>query len=838
MPQEILANIAGLITNPSPLTTKPGSLTKASNIVIDRPNTASSRRGFKRYGTTPTAIDLDGEYVGAMFTFENKIHVQHGNTLTYDSDGAGTWDDYSTQVVPDDNSIGVQFVKQNNSVYMATANGVLRLDAAGTEPELAGIEKALGATAALSGPTGGGWMAKNTAVAYRILWLRKGNNDVILKGAPSERIEIINPASGSIKDVTLTIQIPSVMTVNNFFQIYRSIQSTGEDVPGSDEMGLIYEAYPTAGEISAGTITVVDIVIDDLIGAPLYTSDTQEGITQANGVPPLCGDIHYFNDSMFFSNCTQKHKLLLTLLGVGTGGLQVNDTITINGITYTAKAVENVAARQFAVTTTSTPAQNIANAAKSLINVINLSSATDDVYAYYVSGYEDLPGKILLKRRSFSTTAFNTSSSNLTAWSPAIPTASPMPSTNDNKPNRVYFSKWSEWESVPELNYLDAGTDASAVIRMYTLKEALYIFKDNGELWRITGQTPETFRIDLWDNIALYAPKTIATLGNSLYAFMTQGIMALGISGKDIQSFVIEDLINAYLNVANHPYLKYTAWAVAGESDRKYYVSLDETIYVYNYFTDTWTTFDLDMIAGMLHDTEDRLYMIDQDGFVLVERKNRDEYDYADGELTFGIYANAINSKTLYLSTSVSAGDILVGDEIRQGDLTAKVTAIGLAGGGTTIGNVTLDTCVQFTTSAATANKPIKCELEFSDNFGESPEMMKRYRNVFIGWRDKNKEFTVVYKNNFRPNTPEEFLIQPQFYGLGWGDGEWGEFPWGGMLDSSQEYRCAFPLNMRRALWSKIGISTDRAFTSFSLNQVGIAFEGSGERFSKDGKTT
>ena len=50
MPQKVDLKITGLNTNPSELGNRPGSLSTAKNINIDSPNTATSRRGFKKYG--------------------------------------------------------------------------------------------------------------------------------------------------------------------------------------------------------------------------------------------------------------------------------------------------------------------------------------------------------------------------------------------------------------------------------------------------------------------------------------------------------------------------------------------------------------------------------------------------------------------------------------------------------------------------------------------------------------------------------------------------------------------------------------------------------------------
>jgi hypothetical protein len=123
--------------------------------------------------------------------------------------------------------------------------------------------------------------------------------------------------------VNLIINIPSDVTSNYFFQIYRSniAQATGttvlQDLTPSDEMQLVYEAYPTSAELTAKEVIVEDIVPDVFRGANLYTNEaTGEGALQSNDVPPFAKDIVLFKNSMFYANTKTKQRKLLSLLGV------------------------------------------------------------------------------------------------------------------------------------------------------------------------------------------------------------------------------------------------------------------------------------------------------------------------------------------------------------------------------------------------------------------------------------------------------------------------------------------------------------------------------------------
>jgi hypothetical protein len=121
--------------------------------------------------------------------------------------------------------------------------------------------------------------------------------------------------------VDLTFTVPSGVTTNHLYQVYRTALSTSTDAtflsdldPG-DEMGLVYESNPSSGEISAKEITITDITPESFRGANLYTNpNSGEGIAQANEVPPLSLDIGVFKNTVFYANTQTKHRKTINLL--------------------------------------------------------------------------------------------------------------------------------------------------------------------------------------------------------------------------------------------------------------------------------------------------------------------------------------------------------------------------------------------------------------------------------------------------------------------------------------------------------------------------------------------
>ena len=101
---------------------------------------------------------------------------------------------------------------------------------------------------------------------------------------------------------------------------------------------------------------------------------------------------------IFFGNTETKQNKVITYIG----GLSNDDTITLDGITYTAKAAENFASAQFKLFTAGTASQNIQDTMQSFVKCVNSYATNTSVYAYYVSGYNDLPGAVYIEDRSLS----------------------------------------------------------------------------------------------------------------------------------------------------------------------------------------------------------------------------------------------------------------------------------------------------------------------------------------------------------------------------------------------------------------------------------------------------
>jgi hypothetical protein len=434
--QELKLRAKGLFTHPSDLAAVPeGALSEATNVVIDEEDTVSPRRGYNR----SNGAFSDASYRANVLTFYQDYLFAHYSTnlLAYYSTildttssnfrSSGSWTTISGTYSQPDSDTKIRFAQASKNLYFTSLAGVYKLDAYNSTPRLSGAYKGLDVTASTSA-SASTWMATAKSVAYRVVWGYKDANTNLITGSPSQR-EIYTNSSGSTKAVTVRATIPDGVTTSWFFQVYRSSTVDSSATP-SDELGLVYEGNPSSTDISNGYVQIDDITPAELRGATIYTAASQEGLAAGNEQPPQAKDIAVYKNSMFYANTTSRHRYYVTLLSVGgSSGIASGDRISIGGVVYSGAASETVANGEFAVVTGGSASQNIRDTALSLVRVINQYSSST-VSAYYVSGVDDLPGKILIEAQSLGTNAFYIGSTKTSCWSPTPGAAATFSSVN------------------------------------------------------------------------------------------------------------------------------------------------------------------------------------------------------------------------------------------------------------------------------------------------------------------------------------------------------------------------------------------------------------------------
>ena len=812
----------GLWTYPNQLSAVPqGAMVRATNTVIDRPNVVEQRRGINAFG------DVLLDNINKIYNYQNRLIIHHGTTLSYDSTGLGDWVNYAGSYSPPTDALTIHSMQSNKNIYFTTSTGVKKLDA------LTSLVHSAGAPPGLDGSgttTGSGWFTDQTQVAYRVVFGYNDSNGNLIIGAPSQRI-IVSNNTGVPTNIALIFTVPSGLSTDWIYQIYRSPMSIDLNTEPNDECALIHSANLTSTDLTNKYATFTDNVDDALKGAMIYTASSQQGITQANYQPPIATDMTEFKGFAMYANTTELQQFFLTIISVGSpNGIQINDTITIGGKIYTGKAAEAIASAHFEVFTGGTPSQNITNTANSLVRVINRYATNTSIYAYYESGYAEAPGQILLTERTLGSGVFTAISSRPSAFVPDLTTA--QNSSNNVNPNYVFIAKYQQPEAVPFLQYLPVGSADKEILRIIALRDYVLIFKQDG-VFQINGSDIQSFQVSEVDKtLILRGIETAVALNNKVYLFSNQTVVSVTFNeGAVLKSFPIrQDLL--VLSSPLYPNFDTASFGIANESDNKYILgtvtnttdTLATQYFVYNYITDTWTqwTFPWKMKTGLINQTDDKLYFGSADPLSLYlyqERKNYNNTDFADNS-----YLITIISSTNYIVEVSSTTGLLVGWALNQGDKTAIIEEI------VDLTHLRVNRVLSWTAGAATVYMPIPVAIQFVPESCGNPGIVKHFKEVHSVF--SAADFTVL-ELGFTTDFNSAISVNPLVpkTSNSWGYGSWGAFRWGGGPIDMQIIRTYVPLGQRRGHWLNMYISYADALTSFAFDGFAIYYSPMAQKF-------
>lgn len=259
-----------------------------------------------------------------------------------------------------------------------------------------------------------------------------------------------------------------------------------------------------------------------------------------------------------------------------------------------------------------------------------------------------------------------------------IPVEDAQTSTNEEKLNRIYYSKLQTPEAVPILNYFDVGAANKQILRIYPLRDTLFVFKEDG-LYRVSGETAP-FTIALFDSsYIVVVPDSIGVVKNVIYAWTTQGIKTVSENGspdkpvsRDIDNLILR------LNTPQYPDFQMATWGLGYESDNSYLIfTVDQTTdevatiaYRYSTLTMSWTVYDISHTCGIVKSSDDLLYLGAGDVNSLeVERKTFSRTDHADREVDKSLLFNNLveMDEAQYMvfdvTSDIDAGDVIVQEQ-------------------------------------------------------------------------------------------------------------------------------------------------------------------------------
>lgn len=458
----------------------------------------------------------------------------------------------------------VSSINMNKNLYKTGASGIYKFTMEGATADynyfgtpylvaqpiptlsLAGLPvgTTITVTASAAIPT---FLPNNESVAYKYIISNVDANGVLYNGGTSNRVEFTN-TTGASTATSCRVYLPKGCVAGWLIRLYRTENAPATVTPNA-YYKQCYEHVITAGDITTGYVDIVDILNEDSLQTPLYTNDDVEGSVNDNIDMPYAIFLETFKNFTMLGNCKKLPFFDLQLLGTSavpaTNSLVIGDTITIDGQVYTASAAENIPLKQFLCYTASpSPAINMQITIQSLITCVNANSA-QNVYAIDNTKANTFPGRILFKRIKGNYSTFNITTSKPGAFIPDLSIAANQVSDQFNRPNSVIYSKLQQPEHYADFANFLVGSENDPILKIVTLRESMFIFKQNEGVYVLRGDNPANFNVELFDGtVNILSPECVTVVNNMIYAYTNKGIVAISEGGVTVLSLKIDDYLN------------------------------------------------------------------------------------------------------------------------------------------------------------------------------------------------------------------------------------------------------------------------------------------------------
>ena len=666
----------GLVTAMGQLQAPNGSMTVAKNVLFPAPGLMEKRPGFYRPDNKANqgiwSMYAPQDSAGRMFC--NKGNTS-GAVIEW-SDGGATA--FTALAFPDSSNTGngvnarMKGAVLRNNVYLTDeTGGPARFDLTSGALNRAGIPRALGfdmarVTTVLTGT--GSWLTDGASVAYRVVFGFKDGQGVEMIGSPSGRRVVANVtgvsgyAAGVAPNVNLRVVLPfqartntTELTSSWFFRLYRT-QTFLTGTEPDDEMALCYEYTLTNTDVTNHYVDIVDSTPDAALGAYLYTNSiaggdiagptvagqsVSLGILASNDLPPVCRDVAVFADSMFYADLepTEEVVYFFSFLALPAN----NDVLRIflsSSFSFTAKTAAPASASEFQIDALGASlSAKIRNTAINFCEAVNARDHGPNLVATYV-GNDNSPGtigKVMLRaKKPGSSFLIDCPTGDVTKYSPRMDALGTNGIGAGNKQvNGLAFSKPMQPDAVPPANYIRVGRSDARILRIVPLRDALFIFKEDGVFW-LRGTSPSNFSIEVFDStFRLESREAVAVVENTIYAWGYEGIAKVTPQGIEFIDLPIRNkvLYNEYLlrnitdnssplvvtddmalnsfAVANPQKRFVSFWYPVGKSTKNCKAAL-----VWNLATQTWSEFWLDngKSCGCSRPIDGRMWLAEHNG--------------------------------------------------------------------------------------------------------------------------------------------------------------------------------------------------------------------------------
>lgn len=427
--------------------------------------------------------------------------------------------------------------------------------------------------------------------------------------------------------------------------------------------------------------------------------------------------------------------------------------------------------------------------AQLLVKAVNRDDSSL-VYAQYVSGIDDIPGKMRFSAKGFGDPIYVRANSTAVgeAFNPTLPdsfvSGNQVYSRNDSQPHMLYSSKTGEVEAVPVVNFFPVGSRNKAIKRGFALRDSVIILKEDG-IFRLTGDDPANFSITAIDTTVFIAASSSAdVLNNQVFCLSNQGVCAITESSVQIVSRAIDDVIQPILGSAS---LESATGAAAYESERLYIMTTilpNDTVpsvtYLYNVLNNTWTTWEF-LVDEAVIGPSDTLFFINSLNKIQKERKTQSKLDFSGQNHSVIVNSVSLDKKTAVITITTAIPEI--GDVLLKDDIFSRIRTVSGSSSPYTITFANQTNLVA--TDSVQLYQKYNATLKFAPFHAGQVGLMKQFSQFQIHLREESVSRLQISFSGYTFGGSEVVdwqaanILGSSGNQQGWGFQPWAFFPWG-----------------------------------------------------------
>jgi hypothetical protein len=332
-------------------------------------------------------------------------------------------------------------------------------------------------------------------------------------------------------------------------------------------------------------------------------------------------------------------------------------------------------------------------------------------------------------------------------------------------------------------------------------------------------------------------------LNNTVFLYCNQGIAQVSESSVSIISRAIEPLLTSVIGGAA---FASSTCCIPYESERSLIIStIKETgsttadvVYVYNFVSDTWATWDVPFTCGIVSRAEDKLFYINSAGELKKERKNLNKIDYMGQNYAVTVVSVASDGRSAELQCLASTP--VVGDAIVFNNIISLISAIDTTQGANPI--CTFRNRVTFAAGQADIYhyEAIPSRVRTTPITGGSTGVLKHFSEVNLQTRSELLTRCSIKFSNELSGSSASVVWTGSGETTGWGLSGWGFRPWGDdvgitisyLTGVSEPIRTFVPAESQKGCYLQMELTHGVAGESIDLQTVTIKVRPIGMRVS------